>query len=108
MKEETRIHSCISQHVIIRALYSYGTFATGGCDGQVNVWDYRNKKRTCQYKKRYPTSIASLAFSPSGDFLAIAASYTFEQGEKETPADSIHIRTVKPNEVMPKKRKSAK
>lgn len=27
---------------------SYGTFATGGCDGFVNVWDGNNKKRLYQ------------------------------------------------------------
>jgi len=26
----------------------YGTFATGGCDGYVNVWDGNNKKRLYQ------------------------------------------------------------
>jgi cell cycle arrest protein BUB3 len=26
----------------------YGTFATGGCDGFVNVWDGTNKKRLYQ------------------------------------------------------------
>ena len=26
----------------------YNTFATGGCDGFVNVWDSENKKRLCQ------------------------------------------------------------
>lgn len=29
---------------------SYGTFATGGCDGFVNVWDGNNKKRLYQVK----------------------------------------------------------
>ena len=26
----------------------YGTFATGGSDGIVNIWDGNNKKRLCQ------------------------------------------------------------
>ena len=31
----------------------YGSFATGGCDGFVNVWDGTNKKRLCQvYRER--------------------------------------------------------
>jgi WD40 repeat protein len=38
-----------------------GTFATGGGDGTVSVWDGVNKKRLVQYPQ-YPTSIASLAF----------------------------------------------
>ena len=38
-----------------------GTFATGGCDGIVNIWDAANKKRLSQLHP-YPTSISSLAF----------------------------------------------
>jgi len=81
----------------------YGTFATGGCDGVVNVWDGANKKRICQYPP-YQTSIAALAFNASGDKLAVAASYTWEEGEKDHPADAIYIRTVHPNDVLPKQR----
>ncbi|XP_073392795.1 mitotic checkpoint protein BUB3.1 isoform X5 [Physcomitrium patens] len=55
----------------------YGTFATGGCDGYVNIWDGNNKKRLYQYS-RYPSSVASLSFSRDGRLLAIASSYTFE------------------------------
>ena len=39
----------------------HNTFATGGSDGFVNIWDGFNKKRLCQFH-RYPTSISSLAF----------------------------------------------
>ena len=60
----------------------FGTFATGGCDGLVNIWDGANRKRIHQLA-RFPTSIASLAFSENGQWLAIASSYTFEEGEKE-------------------------
>lgn len=91
---------------------SYGTFATGGCDGYVNVWDGNNKKRlyqvnilngslnivtvplvldlhTCNFSlsfhmqyPKYPSSIAALSFSRDGKLLAIASSYTYEEGEK--------------------------
>lgn len=46
----------------------YNTFATGGSDGYVNIWDGFNKKRLCQFH-RYPTSITSLAFSHDGNNL---------------------------------------
>lgn len=82
----------------------HGTFATGGCDGMINVWDGENKKRICQYPK-YQTSIASLDFNSTGDLLAVAASYTFEEGEKEHPADAVFLRTVHDNEVRQKKKK---
>lgn len=81
----------------------FGTFATGGCDGMVNIWDGQNKKRLCQFH-RYPTSIASLAFDSQGSMLAIASSYTFEEGEKDHPQDSLFIRHISEAEVKPKLR----
>jgi len=81
----------------------FGTFATGGCDGLVNIWDAQNKKRLCQFHK-YPTSIAALTFSADGTLLAIAASYTFEEGEKDHPADAIIIRHPSEAEVKPKQK----
>ncbi|KAG5388014.1 hypothetical protein IGI04_029555 [Brassica rapa subsp. trilocularis] len=80
---------------------NYGTFATGGCDGFVNVWDGNNKKRLYQYSK-YPTSIAALSFSRDGGLLAIASSYTFEEGDKPHEPDAIFVRNVNEIEVKPK------
>jgi len=48
----------------------YNTFATGGSDGYVNIWDGFNKKRLCQFHK-YPTSISSLAFSHDGTYILL-------------------------------------
>ncbi|KAL2649628.1 hypothetical protein R1flu_017756 [Riccia fluitans] len=79
----------------------YGTFATGGCDGYVNVWDGNNKKRLYQYS-RYPTSIAALSFSRDGRLLAVASSYTFEEGQKPHEPDAIFVRSVNEAEVKPK------
>ncbi|KAI8846153.1 WD40-repeat-containing domain protein [Chytridium lagenaria] len=50
---------------------THGTFASGG-----------GTKRLKQFP-RYPTSISALSFSPDGRTLAIASSYTYEDGEKE-------------------------
>ncbi|RLN55439.1 hypothetical protein BBJ28_00017724, partial [Nothophytophthora sp. Chile5] len=61
---------------------TYGTFATGGCDGAVNLWDGANKKRIT-HLRQFPTSIAALDFNHDGSLLAVAASYTYEEGEKE-------------------------
>lgn len=81
--------------------------------------DGENKKRLSQLSK-YPTSIASLSFNTTGDLLAVASSYTFEEGEKECvvskemhapflplaccshPADSVFIHRVSESEVRPK------
>jgi len=80
----------------------YNTFASGGSDGYVNVWDGFNKKRLCQFH-RYPTSISSLAFSPDGSVLAIASSFMFEtESEKEPAPDTIFIRNVTDQETKPK------
>ncbi|KAK3286306.1 hypothetical protein CYMTET_6134 [Cymbomonas tetramitiformis] len=79
----------------------YGTFATGGCDGFVNIWDGNNKKRLHQYPK-YPTSVSALAFNASGTMLVVAASYTFEQGDKDHPPDALYVRAVHDGEVKPK------
>ncbi|KAI3856844.1 hypothetical protein MKW92_048169 [Papaver armeniacum] len=79
----------------------YGTFATGGCDGFVNVWDGNNKKRLYQYSK-YPTSIAALSFNRDGRLLAVASSYTFEGGDKPHEPDTIFVRNIHEAEVKPK------
>lgn len=80
----------------------YNTFATGGSDGFVNIWDGLNKKRLCQFHK-YPTSISSLCFSPDGSHLAIASSYLYESSDiKDVPTDSIFIRKVSDQEAKPK------
>ena len=79
-------------------------------DGFVNVWDGLQKKRLCQFS-RLPTSVSALDFSPDGSLLAVAASYLWEEGEKEADAvaaPSITIRRVRPSDVTPKPRKSRK
>jgi cell cycle arrest protein BUB3 len=80
----------------------YNTFATGGSDGYVNIWDGFNKKRLCQFHK-YPTSISSLAFSPDGAYLAIASSFMYETDEVNAlPPDNIFVRRVTDQETKPK------
>jgi len=48
----------------------FGTFATGGCDGMVNIWDAKNKKRLCQFPS-FSTAVRPNRFMNSwggGDF----------------------------------------
>lgn len=81
---------------------THNTFATGGSDGLVNVWDGFNKKRLCQFH-RFPTSISSLCFNADGTMLAISSSYMMEEGDKhETPPDAIYMRPVTDQETKPK------
>lgn len=82
---------------------THHTFATGGSDGFVNVWDGFNKKRLCQFHQ-YDTSITSLSFSHNGSTLAIACSYFLEEDNPPElkPEDAIYIRTVSDQETKPK------
>ncbi|KAJ2509140.1 mitotic spindle checkpoint protein Bub3 [Coemansia sp. RSA 2052] len=80
------------------------TFVTGGSDGVVSLWDPDNKKRLKQYQG-YAASISSLSFNASGSALAVASSYTYEEGEKDHPPDAIWIKPISESETKPKGRK---
>ena len=80
---------------------SYNTFATGGSDGFVNIWDPFNKKRLCQFH-RYPTNIASLSFNREGTMIAIAASPVEVEEGKEKAQDVVYIRHTSDSETLPK------
>lgn len=60
---------------------NYNTFASGGSDTTVSIWDHKVKKRLRQYT-RYSAPVAALAFSADGARLAIGASYTWDAGEE--------------------------
>lgn len=80
----------------------HNTFATGGSDGFVNIWDGFHKKRLCQFH-RYPSSVASLSFSPDGNLLGIASSYMYEMdAPTNSQEDAIYIRRVTDQETKPK------
>lgn len=76
----------------------YGSFVTGGGDGGTSVWDGVAKKRIYQYPVE-ETSIASIAFSPDDSRMAVAVSYTFEDGERDTAPDAVLIRPVLDAEI---------
>ena len=60
----------------------HGTFATGGGDGVVALWDARSKRRVRQYN-RLGASISGVEFSADGRFLAMAMSPLNEDGGTE-------------------------
>lgn len=83
----------------------YGTFATGGSDGGVCVWDAQAKKRLWKLNP-FETAVSTLSFSEDGKMLAIGVSYTFDDGPKTpTPANEIVLHHVSDNEVLPKVKK---
>jgi cell cycle arrest protein BUB3 len=82
----------------------FGTFATGGADGTVVFWDAENKKRLTSLTKFASTSVAALAFNHDGTELAVASSYTFEEGERDHPRDEIFVRKVLEEEIQPKQK----
>jgi len=79
----------------------YHTFATGGCDGTISTWDGLHKKKLATLPK-FSTSIAALAFNHNGSELAIASSYTFEEGDRDHPRDEIFVRSMLDVECRPK------
>jgi len=80
----------------------HGTFATGGSDGGVCVWDGYAKKRLWRLNP-FDTSVSSLCFSADGTRLAIGVSYTFDQGDKSAiPAPELAVRQITESEVLPK------
>jgi cell cycle arrest protein BUB3 len=99
----------------------FETFATGGCDGTVVTWDGLHKKKLTVLPE-FETSIAALAFNHDGSQLAIASSYTFEEGVRDGDGDGdgngsgngngdengkkvkddIYIKLIDEKDVMPK------
>lgn len=68
----------------------FGTFASGGGDGVVALWDGVAKRRIRQYQK-YPASVASLCFSADGRYLAIGVSPGFEDGKDDVAEGMVKI-----------------
>lgn len=68
----------------------FGTFASGGGDGVVALWDGISKRRIRQYQK-YPSSVAALGFSGNGKYLAIAISPGFEDGQEDLSEGVVKV-----------------
>ncbi len=79
----------------------YGTFATGGGDGTVCLWDAKGRKRLLALGP-FQNSVTALAFSPDGATLAMASSYDHAAGDKEHAPDVLYVRAMADAEVKPK------
>jgi len=81
----------------------YNTFASGGSDGSVSIWDHKVKKRLKQYVK-YPAPVPAIAFNCDGTKLAVGSSYTWDEGDegaKTADRPKVFVR-VCGDEVKPK------
>jgi cell cycle arrest protein BUB3 len=83
----------------------HGTFATGGGDGVVALWDAVAKRRIRQYQK-FPASVQAIDFSPDGRYVAIGVSPGFEDGVDDVPDGviKVFIRELSDTEAQGKKK----
>lgn len=83
----------------------FGTFASGGGDGVVALWDGVAKRRIRQYQ-RFPASISSLAFSGDGKYLAIGVSNSYETTTNDIPEGpvKVYVRELGDTEAQGKKK----
>ncbi|RKL15755.1 hypothetical protein BFJ68_g5522 [Fusarium oxysporum] len=82
----------------------HGTFASGGGDGTAALWDAEAKRRLKQYQK-FPNSVAALAFSSDGRYLAVGVCPGFETGQEDYSGagqTSVLIRELGENETKGK------
>ncbi|KAL7627715.1 mitotic spindle checkpoint protein Bub3 [Parahypoxylon ruwenzoriense] len=80
------------------------TFASGGGDATVALWDANAKRRMKVYQK-FADSVAALAFSADGRYLAVAVCPGFETGMEDYSAEGrarIFIRELGETEAQPK------
>lgn len=84
---------------------TYGTFATGGSDRVVSIWDAKNKKKLSQFTGM-PNGVSSLSFNADGTVLAIAASYTYDNGAPDGPTkEHLILQEIIEEHVKPKPKK---
>lgn len=84
----------------------FGSFASGGGDGVVALWDGIAKRRIRQYQK-FPASVAAVAFSADGKYLVVGVSPGFEEGKEDVGEGpvGIFVRTLGETEAKGKGQK---
>lgn len=83
----------------------HGTFASGGGDGVVALWDAVHKRRIRQYQ-RFPASVQTIDFSSDGKYVAMGVSPGFEDASDDVPdgAIKVFIRVLSDTEAKGKKK----
>ncbi len=87
---------------------TFDTFASGGGDGVVALWDAVAKRRIRQYQK-YSHSIAALAWSADGKYLAVGICPGFENGQEDYTGEGethVYVRELGETEAKGKGVKS--
>lgn len=80
----------------------YSTFATGGHDGMIYIWDGARRKRLCSLKKQ-PAPIYSLSFNRDGNYLAYAVSHLYDDDNvAEKPTQDFIVARKIDDEAKPK------
>lgn len=79
----------------------HGSFASGGGDGIVALWDGVAKRRIRQYQ-RYASSVAALGFSADGKFLAVAVCPGYEDGKEGGGPVGVFVRELGEGEAKGK------
>lgn len=83
---------------------TFGTFATGGGDGNIFIWDGARRKRLCQLRQ-HPAPITSLCFNKTGSYLAFGVSQMLRDDIEAVPdkfvEDYICVKPIQ-DEAKPK------
>lgn len=80
----------------------YNSLASCGSDGTVCIWDLDKRKKICSIGP-YQDCISSVSFHFTGLKIAVATSYTFEEGvNKPGSLHQVHILDLEENQVRPK------
>ncbi|XP_021747422.1 mitotic checkpoint protein BUB3.3-like isoform X2 [Chenopodium quinoa] len=70
-----------------------GVFVTGDNEGHVIAWDGSNRKRLLELT-RYPNSVASLSYNHTGELLAVASCYTYQEANEIENQPQIFIQEL--------------
>ncbi|XP_074295931.1 mitotic checkpoint protein BUB3.3-like isoform X1 [Silene latifolia] len=71
-----------------------GVFVTGDYEGHVIAWDAKCQKRLLELP-RYPNSVASLSYNHTGELLAIASSYAYQEANELEDHPQIFIQEMR-------------
>ncbi|KAL7425158.1 mitotic spindle checkpoint protein Bub3 [Cryptotrichosporon argae] len=83
----------------------HNTFASGGSDATLSIWDHTAKKRMRVFAD-YAPAVSALAFSPDGTRLAVGCSYEHDNAVKDVGRLGVRlvVKTTALDDCKPKPR----